>query len=161
MKRLFTLISLTTILSLSTLTVERAQAAPHTLQGLDWRRFDAGLSEAKPASKAVMVQFYADWCHDCHRLEHDLISDSRLSRLLQDHFIPVRVNIQSRQTVRYQGEAISEEQLTRRLMIPGPPVLLILTAEGKQLGRLVGYRPPEQVQTFLAQMFNRSLQQKL
>ncbi len=161
MKRLLNLLNLLSLLTVVLLTVTLpsfAVSPPDAHQGLPWRRFDAGLNEAVKSQKVILLQVYADWCHECHHIEMDILGDVTLRRLVQDKFVPVRVNLQSQQSVKYQGESMSEEQLTRRLRIPGPPVMLVLDPGGKQLGRLVGYRPPEQVQNFLSQMLNRYLQ---
>lgn len=161
MKRLLNSLNLLSLLTLVLLTVTLPSlaASPHEAHpGLPWRRFDAGMSEAVKSQKVVLLQVYADWCHECHHIEMDILNDSTLSRLVKDKFVPVRINLQSQQNIKYQGETMSEEQLTRRLRIPGPPVMLVLDPNGKQIGRLVGYRPPDQVQNFLAQMLNRYLQ---
>ncbi|PKL76551.1 MAG: hypothetical protein CVV27_09700 [Candidatus Melainabacteria bacterium HGW-Melainabacteria-1] len=125
-----------------------------------WQAIDTGLEAAAKADRLLLLQVYAEWCHECHKLEADMRSNPTLARLLQEHFVPARLDIQSHRQVLYQGEALSEEQLSRKLRIPGPPVLMILSPDGKQLGRLIGYRPPDQVTGFLAQLRNKYVQSK-
>ena len=117
--------------------------------GLSWQAYDTGLEQARASRKPILVQVYAEWCQECHRLEQDMQSDARINSLLQRNFVLVRVNLGSEQQVRYQGKLISEKQLAGRLQATWPPMLLFYSPEGKLIGRKFGYTPPEQLQQLL------------
>ena len=82
-------------------------AAPASLP---WRAFDQGLEAAAKSDRLLLVQIYADWRHECHKMEQDMLSQAPLQRLILEHYVPARVNLQSQRQLRYQGQLLSEEQ---------------------------------------------------
>lgn len=119
---------------------------------LSWLAYDQGLEQARMRHKLLMVQVYADWCKECHRLSQDMRTHSAISRLLQRDYVLARLNLGSDSSVKFQGEILSEKQLAVRLQATWPPMLLFYTAEGRLIGRKFGYAPPEQMLTLLQKL---------
>jgi thioredoxin-related protein len=58
---------------------------------------DAALAQARDADKQALIVFGADWCHDSRGLASKLEEDARLSALIADHYVLVRVDVGQRQ----------------------------------------------------------------
>ena len=114
-------------------------ARSHGSGGLHWSSdWDASLEKAKNEDKRVLVDFYADWCIWCKKLEKTTLSDSAVAAYLKERVVPLRLNVDT-----------NGRSLSREFRIDGLPTLLILNGDGREVGRIPGYLPPD---AFLARM---------
>ena len=95
------------------------------------QEFDRNLAEAKANHKPAIVEFYADWCTSCKKIETDVFSDANVSRNLQA-FVLLRVDL----TVL----GSQQHELMNRFKIYGPPAILFFDKDGKEIfsKRVVG-----------------------
>jgi len=99
------------------------------------KKFDEAMREAKRAGKPVIVDFWAEWCGWCQRLEHTTYADPAVIRRAQG-FVAVRVNTEGS---RRELEVCSKYGVGERL-----PVILFLSPQGHPLYRIEGYQGPGQ-----------------
>ncbi|HEB98238.1 MAG TPA: DUF255 domain-containing protein, partial [Thiotrichales bacterium] len=94
------------------------------------------LAAASAAGKPVMLDFYADWCTDCHRLEKYTFADPKVAAILKD-----AVLLQADVTANDEAD----KALLKHFRIPGPPSIMFFGPDGKERRayRLVGYMDPE------------------
>ncbi len=71
----------------------------------------------------------AGWCK---KLEKTTLSDGAVSAYLGDRVVPLRLNVDT------NGKARSREY-----RVEGLPTLVVLSAEGREIGRIPGYLPPD------------------
>lgn len=86
--------------------------------------------------KPVMLDFYADWCIDCKKMERNTFSDPQVQAALSRFVI-----LQSDVTA-YDAK---DQALLNAYGLPGPPAILFFDARGKEQRplRLVGYQDPD------------------
>lgn len=97
--------------------------------------FDGDLETAFAAAEArdtlVMVEFYAEWCNWCRRLETDTFS------------VPeVRSELQALVSVKLNAEKEGAE-LADRFEVDSYPTLIFLDSNGNEMDRILGYLPPD------------------
>ncbi len=90
--------------------------------------YDLALEKALLTRRPVLVFFYADWCGWCRKLDREAFRDPRFADMARD-LIPVRIN----------GER--ERGLAALFRVTGFPVTVVLSRQGRVLGRISGYRP--------------------
>jgi hypothetical protein len=62
-----------------------------------WNEWEPGaFSRAEAEGKLIFLDISATWCHWCHVLDRTSLSDPRVVRLLNDSFIPIRVDTDRR-----------------------------------------------------------------
>ncbi len=67
------------------------------IETVRWREWDAeAFARAEAEGKLVFLDISAKWCHWCHVLDRTSLSDPRVVRLLNDSFVPVRVDTDRR-----------------------------------------------------------------
>jgi thioredoxin-related protein len=113
----------------------------------DWLKFNAGLAKAAKEKKAVLIDFYTDWCHWCKVMDEKTFRNKAVEKKLRERFVTVRINAENaNESVTYQKQTFNNPQLTRAFGVSGYPSLAFLTAKGEPITIVPGYVPPE---TFL------------
>jgi thiol:disulfide interchange protein len=90
------------------------------------KEINEALQTALNEKKRVLLIFGANWCYDCHVLDHAL-HDGDAGKIVSEKFLLVHVDI---------GEGASNAELISKYKIPldkGVPAVAILDASGKLL----------------------------
>ena len=97
-------------------------------QPVNWMQWgEAAFARAASEDKPILLDIGAVWCHWCHVMDRESYEDSATAQIINDNFIPVKVDRDERPDVdtRYQAaiSAISGQG--------GWPLTAFLTPEGK------------------------------
>lgn len=97
-------------------------------QPISWNEWsEEAFARAQNENKPVLLDIGAVWCHWCHVMDHESYESSEIASILNEHFVPVKVDRDERPDVdsRYQTAvaAISGQG--------GWPLTVFLTPEGK------------------------------
>lgn len=122
-------------------------------QGLTFERIksvadlDARVAAASAAGKAVMVDFYADWCVACKEMEKYTFTDAAVQAAL--------ANVVLLQADVTANDA-QDQALLARFAIFGPPTIAFFGADGveRKNFRLVGFAPAERFQQHVLSAFS-------
>ena len=98
-------------------------------QPIDWYEWgESAFGRAKSEDKPILLDIGAVWCHWCHVIDRESYENSETAKIINDHFVPVKVDRDERPDVdsRYQSaiSAISGQggwPLTGFLMPDGRP----------------------------------------
>ncbi len=102
--------------------------------------FTTALEQAKAKNRPVFVDVYADWCGWCKRLDQEVFTQNPVARMLNDSFVPVKVD----------GD--KEPDFSQNYAIEGLPTMLVLEADGSEIGRIAGYKTAEALQKELTEI---------
>jgi thioredoxin-like negative regulator of GroEL len=108
-------------------------AGPGSPAGIKWeRQFDEALKKAKATHKPVIVNFWAEWCGWCRRLDKTTYADPVVARVAED-FVAVRVNTEGSK---------KDIAIALRYDVSSLPTVVFLTPAGRQLSRVNGFQGP-------------------
>jgi thiol:disulfide interchange protein len=111
----------------------------HRAADLQWETdWDTALARARTEDKVVLVNFYADWCIWCKRLDSTTLKDADVSRLLASRCVPLKLEIDGGGRLR-----------ARELRVDAPPTTIFIDPDDGEIGRILGYSPPT---AFLGQL---------
>ena len=113
---------------------------PNRAHEIRWRSWgDQAFQEAHAEDKPILLGISAVWCHWCHVMDETSYSDDAVIALINERFIPVRVDNDQRPDV------------NARYNMGGWPSTAFLTPEGEVLAGMT-YSPPEQMRQTLEQI---------
>ncbi len=111
------------------------QVTLHRIKSLD--DLDQALRTANAEGKGAMLDFYADWCVECLRMERNTFHMPQVQALLA-RLQPLQADVTPNDS--------TDQALMRKFGIIGPPAILFFNRSGEEMKawRLVGYFPPEE-----------------
>jgi thioredoxin-related protein len=96
---------------------------------IQWRTdYNAARKEALEKGKPLFLDFGTEECYHCRRLDQLTLRDARVIQMLNENFIPLKIN------------ANREPALTQALKIQAYPTLIFAGTEGKILGVVEGFQ---------------------
>ena len=90
------------------------------------------LSRARAQNKLVLIDYYADWCVDCIRMEKTTFANPQVKAVLDEKFITVQIDVTDPQD-------IDNRALKQRFDVFGPPATLFIDRDGTPLKRMNFY----------------------
>jgi thiol:disulfide interchange protein DsbD len=106
---------------------------------------EQSLTQASASGKGSMLDFYADWCVECKRMERNTFTDDGVKGLLE-RFQLLQTDVTANDQV--------DQTLMKSFGIIGPPAILFFDRTGAEMKayRLVGYFGPEEFASHLQQV---------
>jgi hypothetical protein len=118
----------------------RFSPRPNRAAEIGWRPWDEkAFQEAQVADKPVLLAISAVWCHWCHVMDETSYSDPEVIRLINERFVPIRVDNDERPDV------------NRRYNMGGWPTTAFLTPDG-EIVHGGTYIPPDAMRSYLTQV---------
>ena len=106
---------------------------------LNWLTdYDAARSKAKTDNKLLLLDFTgSDWCGWCKRLNAEVFSKAEFQEYAAKNLVLVELDFPR---MKAQSDAVKKQnmQLASKYRIEGFPTIIVLNADGKQVGEL-GY----------------------
>jgi thiol-disulfide isomerase/thioredoxin len=104
--------------------------------GLWHDSYDEAVAEAKASGKLLLIDFMANWCGPCRKMEIDVWNKPEIQQLMA-HYVPVKLNVDyNRATAMSYG-------------VRGIPDVVISDMWGGVYERRVGYRTPADIEHLL------------
>ena len=107
-------------------------------QRIEWLyKLDSALVLSRQEGKPIMIDFTAEWCPPCRKMEDSTFSRSDVIRKSED-FIPVRIDVDKQRDVaiKYDGNA-------QKYGGVGIPNILFMTGDEERIKHIIGYHDQE------------------
>ncbi len=103
--------------------------------GIRWEhRFEDAVKRARAAKKPIMIDFWADWCSWCHRLDQTTYVDPVVVKMSEE-FIALKLDTEG---------AKKNQEIALRYNVATLPTITFVTPGGRQILTLKGFQGPGQ-----------------
>ncbi len=127
------------LLTLMGLAVGLASADPPP--GYDFVDFNTGLARAKAEGKPIFLYFGRYGCAWCDHVNRKTFTDPELKKLYSERYVLVYVDAEGGKRLRLpSGERVTEAELGTRLGAFATPLFVYMTAEGRQVAKIPGFK---------------------
>lgn len=122
-------------------TAESATSTTLTIPPGEWTtNYASAVTAAKADNRQVFLFFTgSDWCGWCRKLDREVLSTPEFKAYAQKKLVLVKLDF-PRQIPQSNQLKAQNQKLGRQYKIEGYPTVIVLNAQGKQVGRL-GYQP--------------------
>ena len=126
-----------------TASVDAATDARPTPAGLTqrvkWSSFGRGVEKARAENKPLLVNFIANWCGYCQKMDRTTWKHPEVVRR-SGEMVAVRVDAEDGR----RRDGFVGRDLAQRYQVHGYPTLVMMDADGKEIARSSGYVDPGQ-----------------
>lgn len=98
-------------------------------KNVKWYSYNEGMTTGKIEKKKIFLNFHADWCGYCKKMENETFRDPAVVVYLNENFISIRV------------DADKEQKIAFKYSVRGLPVSWFIAEDGGEIGNLPGYIP--------------------
>ncbi len=108
--------------------------APAKPGAVRWEhRLDDALKKSRASGKPVLIDFWAEWCGWCHRLDQTTYADPDVARLISAEFIPVKIDTEA-------GKRSTD--IAYKYNVQSLPTIAFVSPTGRPIDRLNTYQGP-------------------
>ena len=101
-------------------------------RGIVWAAsFEAAVEASKKGERPLLIDFGAEWCGWCKKLDRETFQDAKVIQFVKEFFVAVKVDADQR------GDLVQQFKVT------GFPTLIVRSPDGQVLQKLSGFRGPE------------------
>jgi len=101
---------------------------------INWQPWSTAIfKQAQQEHKLILIYGKISWCHWCQKMDNSTFTDPRVVKLINNHFIPVKVDIEK------------DMDTGGRYNIKEIPSLIVLNGHEKEVKRFYGYSSPQTV----------------
>lgn len=133
---------------------------------INWMTMNQALEAQQKEPKKIMIEFYADWCPVCKRMDRETFSTPEIIRYINENYYPVKFNAEGNESVTFQGKNFrnpnfdpnkkptygggSQHEFVAYFGVRGYPTTVFLDEKQQLLTGLVGYFSPRDMEVYLS-----------
>ena len=113
-------------------------------------RYDEGVKLAKEKNLHVFVNFTTAWCGWCKRMNKTTFLVPEIVKLLNEDFVPIKVDAESKLELNVDGYKITESKLAlNEFGARSYPTYWFLKSDAEKLGKLGGFQQADNFEEIL------------
>ncbi|MEQ8524363.1 thioredoxin fold domain-containing protein [Gracilimonas sp.] len=120
-------------------------------ESVKWYTLAEAQSVAASSDKLIFVDVYEIGCKYCRAMDREVFPDSTVQQVMYANYIPVRLDGNSTEPVKFNGQLIPSKELAQSKGAYVFPTSLILDAQGNVIKKKTGYMGVDEFRQFLYQ----------
>jgi len=104
---------------------------------IKWYSYNEGMARGQKEKKNVFLNFYANWCGYCKKMDNGTFKNPSVIAYLNENFISVKVNTEK------------ERRIAAKYYVNGLPTSWFVSKDGEKISNLPGYVPADMLMNIL------------
>lgn len=117
---------------------------------INWYSLEEAQNLADNSDKKVLIYLEAQWCGYCNKMESEVFPLQEVQDVMHQFYYPVRVDIDSKNTLVFKGQKLTEKEFAQKLRVSGTPTFLFVNGDGTMLGKQPGFMPADVFKALLS-----------
>ena len=106
---------------------------------IEWLSFEKAVKLAHEENKYIFIEFYADWCGFCKKMDATSLKDPRVVTELKKNFTSIKIDVESDELIEWKNETITQKDFSDYMEIQQLPSILFAKAEKPNELEFIGY----------------------
>lgn len=97
---------------------------------IQWLTFEQLEDSLTLKPKKVFINFYADWCAYCKKMNQAAYKDAKVMAILKEEYYAVKMNVETRDTINFNGDSFVNVEFGKKRNPVHEIPLLLASREG-------------------------------
>lgn len=145
------------VLAACFLFLTSAKVNPTHREKLSWMDVNEVRSQMVTEVKPVLIDLYTNWCYWCKVMDKKTYTNEKVIQYISDHFYPVKLNAESKDTVYWGNKAysyndnykVNDFALYATSGQVGFPTTIIFTDDHTEPVAIPGFLEPKEIEPIL------------
>lgn len=116
---------------------------------INWISLTEAQEKSSVDGKPLFIFVEAEWCGICKRMMNSVFPEPSVTELLTDNFHPVLIDLDSRKTILFNGEVMTERNFARNMQVQQTPTTIFIDEAGDVLGSQPGFMDVDELKKLL------------
>ncbi|EPR72249.1 hypothetical protein ADIWIN_2749 [Winogradskyella psychrotolerans RS-3] len=95
-----------------------------TEKAVNWLNFEQLEDSILIQPKKVFIDFYANWCSPCIKMQKEVFTDTLIIDLLNQNYYAVKMNVETQDTISFGNQVFINKRLNKRNPVHQIPLLM-------------------------------------
>ncbi|WP_428236576.1 thioredoxin family protein [Gracilimonas sp.] len=106
---------------------------------MQWYDFEEASRLSIEYDNDLFLFMEADWCGICKRMHREVFTDSTIQSLLSTYFYPVRIDIESKEKLTFNGQRMTSKAFSKKMKMNATPTAIFLQPDHIVIGSKPGF----------------------
>lgn len=93
-------------------------------ENINWLTFKQLEDSLAANPKSVLIDFYANWCEPCLKMQREVFTKPRVIEQLNTNYYAVKMNVETKDSIFFGGQVFVNERLKKRNPVHQIPLLM-------------------------------------
>ena len=93
-------------------------------KAVNWLNFEQLEDSLQVQPKKIFIDFYADWCSPCIKMQKEVFTDTLIIDLLNQDYYAVKMNVETKDTIYFGNQVFINKRLNKRNPVHQIPLLM-------------------------------------